>query len=139
MLPYWDMSAFALSLAFVATSQSLGLPPGLLSAVCYVESKHNPTAYAHKDGKTSSFGLCQVKEATARILGFKGPVNKLQDPRTNIYFAGKYLQYQLIRYSGDVRKSVSAYNAGTHRVTPEGRTRNVSYVSNVFKAWAEEH
>ncbi len=117
-------------------SQTFNLPPGLLSAVCWVESTHNPIALNVEDGGSPSRGVCQVKESTARHLGFTGPAHKLMDPSENTHYAAKYLRLQLDRY-GDTLQAVAAYNAGSYRADKNGHPRNRAYVRKVFKAWAE--
>lgn len=127
-----------LLIAFAAATQTFSLPPGLLSALCYVETSHNPKAIHKDDGKGDSIGLCQVKLATAQMLGYKGTARGLLDPKTNVYYAAAYLTLNMKRYNRDIRKAVAAYNAGTHREDSKGLTRNRKYVSKVFKAWSED-
>ena len=127
-----------LELMFVTVSQTFHIPPGLLSAMCYTESKHDYTSYVLDDRGSPSFGECQLKLATARQMGFKGRPSELMDPFTNIYFSGKYLGHQLKRYNGDIRKALSAYNAGTYRENSRGLTKNRKHVSKVFKNWSED-
>ena len=88
-----------------------GVDPALLSSICYVESGHNPAAIAHHDGGSASYGLCQIKEATARGLGYGGSVGGLMDGATNAYWAAKLLKYHHKKW-GSWKKAVSAYNAG---------------------------
>lgn len=133
-----DTMNMSLALIFAAVSQNLSIPPGLLSALCYTETKHVVKAVNINDGGSNSIGICQLKLRTARGVGYVGTEQELQNnPNTNIYYAGLYLRRQLDRYNGDTRKAISAYNAGTHRLSPEGKTRNRKYVSLVFKAWKE--
>lgn len=126
-----------LAALFLTVSQTLSLPPGLLSAVCYVESGHRTTAMNQSDGGSPSVGLCQIKAATARGMGYRGTDMVLAKPGVNAYWAGKYLRYQLDRYNGDVLKALSAYNAGTHRVNAKGEIMNRKYVAKVVNAWSE--
>lgn len=121
----------SLLIAFTLATQTFNLPPGLISAICFTESTHNVSAINPHDGNSKSIGVCQVKLATARLVGYKGSEKKLLDPALNIYYSAKYLKKQLDRYSGDVPKAVSAYNAGTYRESNQG------YVKKVFTAWAE--
>ena len=126
-----------LALTFVMVSQAFQLPQGLLSAVCFVESKHVVKALNINDGGSSSYGACQIKLATAQFVGYKGTEKELHNPQVNIYYAGKYLRHQLNRYDNDILKSVAAYNAGTHRINAQGLTMNRKYVGKVFSAWSE--
>ncbi len=127
-----------LILAFATVTQTFALPPGLINAICYVESHHKPAAINAHDGGSASFGVCQIKLATARDLGFGGTADELRrNDVINVYYAAKYLKQHSNKYNNDYRKAVSAYNAGKHRVDDNGVTKNHVYVAKVFKAWAE--
>jgi soluble lytic murein transglycosylase-like protein len=103
------MGEFGLIFLLAATSN--GVDPELLSAVCFVESSHRPHIYVAQDGGSPSYGLCQIKESTARDMGFKKHSSFLLDPKTNAYYAAKYLAWQKKRW-GSWEKAVSAYNCG---------------------------
>jgi soluble lytic murein transglycosylase-like protein len=117
--------------AFFLVTLQFHLPQGLLSSLCYVESKHNPIAVHIDDGDGNSLGICQVKWSTARWLGFKGTEQDLMDPSTNIYYAGKYLAKQLQRYPNEINKAVIAYNQGHANLT------TTKYQVRVFNTWEE--
>lgn len=128
----------SLLLIFTMASQAFNLPTGLLSAVCYVESHHKRGAINPDDGGSPSLGVCQIKRTTANLVGYRGNVETLRtDDHVNAYYAAKYLSLQLNAYDGDLRKAVSAYNAGHHKLNENGLTVNREYVSKVFKAWSE--
>lgn len=114
---------------FLSATVHYGLPPGLLSSLCYVESKHDINAIHHDDGDMNSVGICQVKLKTAKWLGFKGTEKQLMDPATNIDFAAKYLKYQINRYKS-LQKAVIAYNKGH-----AGNLTYTAYQDKVFKTW----
>lgn len=120
-----------LILVFATVSNSFNLPVNLLSAVCYVESGHKPNAIHLNDGGADSLGMCQIKLTTARQLGYTGTANELQvNYKINIFYAGKYLRYQLKRYKGDQRKAIAAYNAGSW----SGKSINIKYLNKVLLA-----
>jgi soluble lytic murein transglycosylase-like protein len=96
----------------IAAEEDVQAP--LLRAVCWVESRHRNVSRI-VDGKSPSYGICQIKLATARMLGFTGQVRELKVLEVNIRYAAKYLRYQLNRYKQDWRKAVTAYNRGTFR------------------------
>lgn len=128
-----------LMLIFSLVTQTYNLPVGLLSSVCYVESKHDVSAIHLADGPSSSFGVCQLKLETARWLGYRGTERHLQqDALVNAYYAGKYLRYQLGRYHGDILSAISAYNSGSYRLTKAGAPINRDYTRQVLKAWSEK-
>lgn len=91
-----------------------GVAPSTLKAICWVESRHNPNIIHKDDGGSDSYGICQIKLATARFMGFKGKAKDLLDPKVNLHYAAKYLKYQKDRYGDNVRKAISAYNAGRY-------------------------
>ena len=122
---------------FVVLSQINGLPPGLLSAICYVESGHRPEAVHVDDGAHNSLGICQIQLPTSRFLGFKGSEAQLRKVEPNIRFAARYFSWELRRYHGDILKAVSAYNMGSWKLNKDGKTVNRAYVSKVLKAWQE--
>lgn len=130
----------ALALAFSSATHTFHLPEGLLPALCFVESGHHIKAINPHDGGSPSLGVCQVKESTARFLGYKGSVEALQkDLKINTYYSAKYLRYQMDRYHNDIHRAVAAYNAGTYKTDDKGQIKNVGYVVKVFKAWGEKH
>lgn len=100
-----------LALVFISVSSTFNLPDGLLSSLCYVESNHNVHALNENDGGSRSHGVCQIKLATARSIGFVGTGAQLREPKTNVHYAGKLLSYQIKR-CGSIEKGVLAYNSG---------------------------
>lgn len=132
------MNATALALLFASVSHTYGLPPGLLSAVCWTESHHNAAAINPDDGTGDSIGLCQVQYATARQMGYRGSAKHLRDPKTNARYAGAYIRYQLDRYDGDILKAIAGYNAGSYIVNRKGQTVNCQYVAQVLAAWQNQ-
>lgn len=126
------------AVALLTASGFFGLPDGLLSAVCWVESKHQVSAINAHDNGSPSIGLCQLKLETARGLGYRGTAKTLrQDAGINSFYAGKYLRRQLERYDGDIIKAVAAYNSGTYHLGRHGKPRNLKYVNRVLKCWKE--
>lgn len=126
-----------LIIAIAMVSQSLQIPDGLLSAVCFTESSHRVTVIRHNDGGSKSIGVCQIKLTTAQLVGYAGDEKSLLNPTVNVYYAGKYLKKQLGRYRGDIPKAVAAYNAGKFKEGDYGQPINQNYVDKVFAAWAE--
>lgn len=127
----------SLAVIFALASQSFNLPPGLLSALCYAETRHKPyKVLIERDGK-ESLGLCQMKLDTARMLGYNGSRERLLTPGINAHYAAAYLRKQLNRYNQDPRKAAAAYNAGRYRLNSRGQIKNRQYVERVMNAWAE--
>ncbi len=106
------------------------LPANLLNSLCWVESKHNIAAIHHDDGNSDSVGICQIKLATAKSLGFIGTQKQLMGAKINIKYAAKFLAYQIKRYNGNVTKGIIAYNRGNAK----GLTAT-KYSDKVLKQW----
>jgi len=114
---------------FVAVSLQFHLPAGLLSSLCWVESRHNINAVHVDDNGSDSLGICQIKLDTAKDIGFKGTAKQLMSPETNIYYAAKYLARQRTRYHS-IKKAVIAYNQGH-----AGQLTTTKYQRKVFARW----
>ena len=85
----YDITVYAVTKEYVEASikraaDKVGVPPELLSAICWAESRHEPEAYAHGDGKNQNhaFGICQVLYTTALDLGLPKDDNCKRDFRT---------------------------------------------------------
>jgi len=123
-----------------------GVPPALLRAICWAESKLKPDAYNHGDGvgTNHAFGMCQVLNSTAQDFGFSDP-NCIKDFQhktdkkgslikvsrthkdcklfgieTNIRYAAKYLKSRMVAYDDSWIHSIAAYNSGTVRICKTG-------------------
>ncbi len=117
---------------FLLASIQYELPIGLLDSLCYVESHHDVAAIHHHDGNGDSIGICQIKLSSAKLVGFKGAEKDLFNPKINIKYAAAYLQHQRQRYSGDLEKSVIAYNFGSAK-----QLTTSNYQRKVFNKWRE--
>ncbi|MBI2817985.1 MAG: lytic transglycosylase domain-containing protein [Acidobacteria bacterium] len=84
------------------------IDPALVRAVVQVESNFNPFAVSSRGAK----GLMQLIPATARRFGVKN----VFDPRANLDGGVRYLRYLMTLFSGDLRLSLAAYNAGENAV-----------------------
>ncbi len=91
------------------------VPFRLLKAICRVESNLNPTALNKNDYGSPSYGLCQIKEATARLVHYRGTTRDLLNPYINANISARYLRKHLTRYNNDWVRATSAYNAGSCR------------------------
>ncbi len=106
----------------------------LLLAICNHESNGFTLNYTPHDKGSPSFGSCQIKESTAKMLGFKGNVKKLNDPKINAKYAALYLQYQERRYGKDNWIAItSSYNAGSYVLSKKNPKcpKNIKYVNLV--------
>lgn len=84
------------------------VPEELALAVVQIESNFRPTA----KGSAGEIGLMQIKPATARLMGYRGPDYGLYDPETNIRFGMKYLAGAHELGGGKICGTILRYNAG---------------------------
>ncbi len=106
------------------------IPKGLLVSLCRVESSLNYKAIHYFDKTTPSYGLCQIKLATANLFQEVSATNLL-DPGINSDLAGQYLRFQFDRYR-TWHKAINAYNRGStnsDKLTP--------YTEKVLSLWAQ--
>ncbi|MBZ9845745.1 lytic transglycosylase domain-containing protein [Mesorhizobium sp. CA5] len=95
--------------AFATCQASLyGLEPVLAHAVMEIESGFDPGVR----GADGEVGLMQVMPATARMLGFRGSLDELGEPATNIALGVKYLAQANRLAAGDLCTTVMKYRAG---------------------------
>jgi hypothetical protein len=89
-------------------AESQGLPPDIADAVAYVESSYNPRAV----GAVGEVGLMQIRPQTAAMLGYKGGVEALFEPETNVRYSVTYLAGAWRRTDGNVCRTLMKYRAG---------------------------
>ena len=119
---------------FEQISQVLGLPAGLLAAMCSVESGHNPNAIHPADHGRSSFGMCQVKFKTAQDVMPSLLISDLFKPDVNVTAAALVLKKKLDKYK-TVSEALASYNAGHVKYKDDGSIKNMQYVRKVLKEW----
>lgn len=107
-----------------------GLPPGLLRALIWTESRYNPMAVS----PAGAAGLAQLMPATARYLG----VANRHDPGASIDGGARYLREMLDKF-GAIHLALAAYNAGPGAVArAKGIPSNgetPGYVRSVLARW----
>ena len=110
--------------------QQYGLPPGLLHALIWTESRFNPMAVS----PAGAAGLAQLMPATARYLG----VSNRHDPFASINAGARYLREMLDKF-GAIHLALAAYNAGPRAVERAGgiprNSETPGYVRNVLARW----
>jgi hypothetical protein len=85
-----------------------GLPRQIVDAVMRVESAYDPMA----SGQDGEVGLMQILPTTAAMLGFRGSIAELREPRTNIRLGVTYLAGAWRLAGGDLCTTVMKYRAG---------------------------
>jgi soluble lytic murein transglycosylase-like protein len=104
--PEWTRETFK---AFATCQASLyGLEPVLAHAVMEIESGFDPDVH----GADGEVGLMQVMPGTARMLGFRGSLDELGAPATNIALGVRYLAQANSLAAGDLCTTVMKYRAG---------------------------
>ncbi len=103
--PMSAMAAQSLASKAAAANQ---ISPELVFAVMRQESAFVPCAVSDK----GALGLMQLMPDTATQLGVFDPL----DAEQNVLGGAKYLKQLFTRYSGDLNKTLGAYNAGPGRV-----------------------
>lgn len=111
-------------------SEAQALPAGFVKTVAKIESGLHPEAVSSK----GAMGLMQLMPDTAADLGVDRTV-----PAENAMGGAKYLRALLLRYHGDARLALAAYNAGPgavdryHGVPPFPET--IAYVAKVLREY----
>jgi hypothetical protein len=151
-LPRWAaQDAYDAAIQLSVSRYGGGVTVPMVKAIIATESGFNPQAYRTEspraslpptpdfpDGGDASFGLMQLLSRTARGLGFRGTLDGLFNPTTNIDLGVKLMADNLRRSFGVVADSVSAYNGGFRPTmgygTPLGGAyANQTYVNSVLQ------
>jgi soluble lytic murein transglycosylase-like protein len=109
-------------------SRQFNVDPRLIYSVILAESGGQPDAVSPKGAK----GLMQLIDSTATEMG----VSDSLDPHQNIIGGTRYLRQLLDKYSGNIKLTLAAYNAGPGTVSkyngvpPYSETRQ--YIENVL-------
>ncbi|WP_321502325.1 transglycosylase SLT domain-containing protein [Breoghania sp.] len=96
------------STLIASAARKHGVPVDLAKAVVRVESNFN----ARARGSAGEVGLMQIKPATARGIGYRGPIKALYDPATNLEWGMRYLAKAHELADGDTCGTILRYNAG---------------------------
>jgi hypothetical protein len=83
------------------------VPVQLVRRVVRRESNFNPSAF-----NRGHWGLMQIKHATARGMGYKGPPSGLLDPETNLKYAVRYLRGAWLVAEGNPDLADRLYQTG---------------------------
>jgi len=122
----------------LAAAKAAKVSGALLLAICTHESGLQNVLVPH-DGGSPTYGICQVKFETAKMIGFQGKAKDLMIPKINAKWAAEYLKFQKERYDGEWMKAVAAYNSGTYNPSSKvpGCPRNLKYIKHVQRKLAE--
>lgn len=92
---------------------------------------HNIPFKTELEGQRTSYGLMQIKCATARDIGYLGKCQKLFNASLNVRYGVKYLSILKRRYGSDL-SMISAYNQGQPFRFSNGQFKNSRYVNSVL-------
>lgn len=138
--PYYIMEA----------ARAFELSPAMLYSLCMVESRCKAKAINKYDSTlpkvldralastppkrtySPSYGLFQIKYATAKSVGYRGTRSGLLDPEINAFYAAKLFKQNLVKYRQHT-KAISAHNAGKYI---SGNTQYVNKVLNYYSHYA---
>lgn len=138
------------------TARAYGIDPDLLIAIitgvedCRLDPwvvryeprwtfYNNPTGWAGLNGvsvqtemicQSMSWGPAQIMGATARDMGWQGPITQLTDPAISLRFSVLRLKHLSQIYENE-DKVISAYNNGNGAKLPTGEFTNQDYVDKV--------
>lgn len=84
-----------------------GVPESFIHRIIVRESRYNPKALHNH-----CFGLLQLKYATAKNMGYKGPPEGLLDPKVNLTYGTPYIANAYMLARGDERRAIALYSAG---------------------------
>lgn len=125
-----------------ASSVRHRIPEAWIRATIATESNWDPRAFrAEPQIGDASRGLMQLLERTARGLGYRGDVDGLFDPETNIDLGTKLLAQLRARWGDDVRRIYSAYNSGRPdrwETSDQVRANVERFVRNLERVLREE-
>lgn len=107
-------------------ARAQGVPVDFAVAIARHESRFKCSAI----GSANERGVMQIKPATARGIGYKGPSHGLNDCRTGVYWGMKYLKMAIEVAKGDLKRAAFLYNAGIHAKTKDPARKK--YVLAVF-------
>jgi soluble lytic murein transglycosylase-like protein len=91
----------------VQHARAHGVPEALVHRVIRRESGYNPRASSR-----GNIGLMQIRYATARGMGYRGPASGLLDANTNLTYAVAYLANAYKVAGGNPDRAVSLYAGG---------------------------
>jgi soluble lytic murein transglycosylase-like protein len=109
-------------------AKAQALKPELIRAVIRRES----ASYACAVSERGALGLMQLMPEVAQQFG----VDPL-DPKQNVNAGAQYLKQLMIRYNGDLKLTLAAYNAGPQRIDADKKVPDIpettAYVDAILK------
>lgn len=111
------------------------IPPNILHALAYVESRYNVNA----TGTSGDSGLCQIIPKWNRDRMKRLGVTDIYDPYSNVLVCADILKYnQSAKYGNDIRFMLMAYNMGVGGATKKYEAGIISNYANKVLAKSYE-
>ena len=111
------------------------IPPNILHALAYVESRYNVNA----TGVSGDSGLCQIIPKWNRDRMERLGVTDIYDPYSNVLVCADILKYnQSAKYGNDIRFMLMAYNMGVGGATKKYEAGIISNYANKVLAKSYE-
>ena len=131
-----EIRVLSLSAPMIDVAREHDLDPLLLHAIAHVESRHNPNAVSHAGAQ----GLMQVMPATGKRFGAPTKKGALLNINTNLSASASYLRLLSLRFQGDLKLMLAAYNAGEGAVDKAGGNippypETQAYVRDVLRVY----
>jgi hypothetical protein len=120
-----------IELMIITAAISQGVPPSIMSGVCWVESKHQNVTLKN-DGHSPSFGPCQIKLSTARMFEPRLRPQDLQKAHISSLYAAKYLRY-LMDHTPSRDCAILRYNQGNTGLTNCSQTSYLRKVKGAIR------
>jgi len=123
-------------------SKTYGIDPILILAVMKVESTFNPNAVSN----AQAYGFMQVRKIVVKDVATELGINPKDDEKLrtdqgfNLRVGVHYLSKLIIKFGGDIKKALMAYNAGPTMVEKNYKGRPVpdgGYQGRVLKAYRD--
>lgn len=94
--------------AFIARqAKANGVPESFVHRMIMRESRYNPRSI-HRH----CYGLLQIKQATARSMGYRGDPKGLLDPEINLTYAVPYLANAYKIAGGNEKRAMALFSSG---------------------------
>ncbi|HEX5036559.1 MAG TPA: lytic transglycosylase domain-containing protein [bacterium] len=137
-----DRTRAEVARAVTDLSKTYGIDPLLILAVMKVESTFNPNAVS----SAQAYGFMQVRKIVVKDVATEMGIDPKDDHKLrsdqgfNLRVGVHYLSKLIIKFGGDLKKALMAYNAGPTSVERNYKGRSVpegGYQGRVLKAYRD--
>ena len=111
---------------YIVNGKKYIINKALILGIIKQESSFNPDAKS----PAGAYGLTQIMPNTAKLL--KCEYDKLNNPETAIQCSVKFFAALLTYNKGDLIKSISGYNGGTHSTETKATTKDGLLAGRIY-------